>query len=550
MIYRHSSYPTKLKNCYILNPYYFQIPGLDNEMVDSEYNWKYVSKNNGAIDQAIINGSIHLSTGKMFGGSSSLNEMHYIRGHDQDFQDWFDEGNVDWSLDNVKRCFKKAESLQSKKMLKDPTISKYYGNEGPLVINRFNSTFRDITNGILKSWHEIGFKYVPDLNTAGLFGSGIVTATASDGVRQSTNTAYLVPIRNRRNIKILKHAFVRKILITEDSKVAFGVEVQKNGKILSFYSTHEVILSAGAVNSPHLLMLSGIGPKGHLRSKNITCLHDSPMVGQNLQDHLHIPITIYGDALQEETMNAKHRGVVNYILDRTGRLAESSMFKDISAFYSTQKGGLYPECQLYLSIIPKNTIQLRQYLTSQYRYKDSIVDSIAELNKNYTLYFFTFNLLHPYSTGNVSLKSNNPNDSPLIFTNYFDDPRDLVTAIKGLKMASKVVKSTFFKTIGGILGRMKWLPFDGLELDSEEYWECVCLNLVTSMHHLVGTCRMGPDPKTSVVDGRLRVHGVTHLRIIDASVMPKITSGNINGPSIMIGERGAEFIKEQYYEDL
>ncbi|KAJ8730233.1 hypothetical protein PYW07_017271 [Mythimna separata] len=285
-------------------------PGLDNTMADSEFNWKSVSTNNGPIDQAIVNGSIKLSRGKMFGGSSSLNEMHYIRGHDADFQKWFDAGNEDWSLDDVHRCFKKAESLQSIKLLKDPTINKFYGKEGPIVINRFNSTKRDSTNGVLKACHEVGINYVPDLNVAGLMGCGIVTATAADGVRQSTNTGYLEPIKNRWNLKILKHAFARKILITNDSKLAFGVQVEKDGRILTFYSTHEVILSAGAVNTPQLLMLSGIGPKEHLSSKNIPCLVDSPMVGQNLQDHLVIPITVYGDGPDKKTEKEKHYDIL------------------------------------------------------------------------------------------------------------------------------------------------------------------------------------------------------------------------------------------------
>ncbi|XP_050560672.1 ecdysone oxidase isoform X6 [Spodoptera frugiperda] len=522
------------------------IPGLDNSLTDDDFNWNYVSMNNGVIDQAIINGSINLSRGKMFGGSSSLNDMHYFRGHDQDYQKWFDAGNTDWTHDDIYRCFKKIENLQNEKMLKDPAIRKYYGDKGEIVLNRFNSTDRDLMNSVLKSWHEMGFRYVPDLNMVGLMGSGIVTATAADGERQSTYTAYLEPIKNKWNVKILKNAVARKLLITNDSKLCFGVEVEKDGKILNFYATHEVILSAGAVNTPHLLMLSGIGPKEHLHSKNVTCLVESPMVGQNLQDHLVVPITVYGDGPEKPTEKETHRDIIDYLLDRKGRLAESAKFTDITAFYSTKNKPYHPEFQLYLSIVPKNTTDLDVLLKSQYRYKDSIIDSMTKLNKNHSLYFFAFNLLHPYSRGNISLNTNNPMDTPLIFTNYFSDPRDLKLAVQGLKMASKVVKTSFFKN-GGFLGRMNWEACDDFELDSEAYWECVSMNMVTSMSHLAGTCRMGPDPKTAVVTSRLKVHGVSHLRVVDASVMPEITSGNINGPCIMIAERGAEFIMEDYY---
>ncbi|CAH1645644.1 unnamed protein product [Spodoptera littoralis] len=523
------------------------IPGLDNSMTNDVFNWNYLSVDNGIINQAIINGSINLSRGKMFGGSSSLSEMHYIRGHDRDYQNWFNAGNIDWTHDDIHRCFKKIENLQNEKMLKDPAINKYYGDKGQLILNRFNSTNRDIANNILKSWHEMGFRYVPDLNMGGLMGSGIVTATATNGERQSTYTAYLEPIKNKWNVKILKNTRARKLLITKDSKLCFGVEVEKEGKILNFYATHEVILSAGAVNTPHLLMLSGIGSKDHLLAKNISCLVDSPMVGQNLQDHLLVPITVYGDGPEKPPEKETHRDVANYLLDRTGRLAESAKFTDITAFYSTKNNPFHPEFQLHLSIVPKNTTDLEGMLKYQYRYKDPIIDSMTKLNKNHSLYFFGFNLLHPYSRGNISLNTNNPKDAPFIFTNYFSDASDLKMAVQGLKMASKVVKTNFFKSIRGFLGRMNWPACNVFELDSEGYWECVSMNLVTSMSHLVGTCKMGPDPESAVVNSRLKVHGVSHLRVVDASVMPEITSGNINAPCIMVAERAAEFIKEEYF---
>ncbi|KAH9642151.1 hypothetical protein HF086_007461 [Spodoptera exigua] len=522
------------------------VPGLDHSITGS-FNWDYVSLNNGVTDQAIINGSVYLSRGKMFGGSSNLNEMHYIRGHDQDYQKWFDAGDIDWTHDDIHRCFKKIENLQNLKMLRDPAIRKYYGDKGQLVINRFNSTNKDITHNILKSWNEMGFKFVPDLNMAGLMGSGITMVTAANGERQSTYTAYLEPIKNKWNIKILKNAVAKKLLITKDSKLCFGVEVEKDGKILNFYATHEVILTAGAVSTPHLLMLSGIGPKEHLLSNDITCLVDSPMVGQNLQDHLLVPITVYGNGPEKPTTKETYRDVINYLLDRSGRLAESTKFTDVTAFYSTKNQPYHPEFQLYLSIVPKNTSNLEELLKSQYRYKDPIVDSMTELNKKHALYFFAFTLLHPYSRGNISLSPNNPEDAPIIYTNYFSDARDLRTAVQGLKLASKVVKTTFFKSIEGFLGRMNWPACDHFELDSEDYWKCVSLNMVTSMSHLVGTCRMGPNPNTAVVNSRLKVHGVSHLRVVDASVMPEITSGNIYAPCIMIAERGAEFIIEEYH---
>ncbi|XP_075973417.1 ecdysone oxidase-like [Anticarsia gemmatalis] len=526
------------------------IPGFDADITNSEYNWKYVTANNSVIGQAIINGSINLPMGKMFGGSSSLNGMVYTRGNERDFQSWYDEGNKQWSLDSVRRCFKNAEGLQKEDMICDPDIGRFYGVTGPIAINKFNST-SNCTNGVLKAFHEIGFKVVPDLNVAGLFGSGAVTVTAADGLRHSTHKAYLKPARKRINLTVLKNAFVKKILISNDKTVAFGVEVEKKGKTMTFYSVHEVILSAGAVNTPKLLMLSGIGPEAELRSKNISCIVDSPMVGQNLQDHLRVPITIYGNQNMPDhhTVGEEHLSTIHYIFNRTGHLAHSNLMTDVMAFFTTQKNVTAPECQLQLMIKPKNATKLREHLTSIYRYKQPIVDYIIEKNKEHVLYFFALSLLHPYSRGNITLKSNDPKDPPLIFPNYFEDERDLKTVIKGIRMATKVVRTKFFKDVNGFLGRMPWPECDRNYLDGERYWRCISMNMVTSASNLVGTCKMGTDPKTSVVDSRLRVHGITHLRVVDASVMPTITSGDTAAPSIMIAERGAEFIKQEYDGD-
>lgn len=522
-----------------------QIPGLDISAFGDQYDWKYLSSYDGRTNRANKNGSIILSRGKMLGGSSNINAMIYIKGRRHDYEKWYSSGNEDWHPDVVEAYFKKVESYQNQDLLKNTAVNREYGHHGYLALNSFNSTIRNVTEKVLESWSELGIHKVVDMNIPGEFRSGIATVTAADGVRQGADTAYLYPIRNRRNLKILKNTFVRKVLI-DKSKRAYGVEVQRKSKKFRIFAYLEVILCGGSFNSPHLLLLSGVGPKKHLNSKNIVCKQDLPQVGRNLQDHLAIPIPIFGNELDTDTAS-QNFGAIQYLYNRTGYLAESG-FADILAFYSSSKSLTYPEYQNHLQIFSKNmSSTVYSAFSEQYTYKKPVASSFAQPNKNYTLFWFIFNLLHPESRGNLTLDTNDPNDYPIIYPNYFIKRKDLDATVVGIKMLTKIVNTKYFKSIGAFLGRIEWPECDDFELDSDDYWECICINAVQTLYHPVGTCKMGPDPQTSVVDSRLRVHGVGNLRVIDASIMPTITSGNTNGPTFMIGERGADLIKEDNY---
>ncbi|RVE48049.1 hypothetical protein evm_007236 [Chilo suppressalis] len=521
------------------------IPGLDNGMFNTKYDWQYYAKNNGETSQGIVNGSIYWPRGKMLGGSSNINGMIYVRGNSYDYQRWYDAGNKDWHPNVVAKYFQKAESLQDQKLLKDPWLRNFYGRNGPLAINTYNSTQRYFLDKVLESWNEIGIKNVKDLNEANAKGSGIARVTATDGRRVSTDYSYLNPVRNRKNLFVITDTLVTKVLINETTKVANGIEVERNGINMKFYADFEVVLSAGAINTPQLLMLSGVGPKTHLESNNISCVVDSPAVGQYLQDHLKIPVTIYGT--EPESLNEAERQFdgIKYIYNRTGYLAQGRL-TDVIAFYSRKRFSLYPEFQNHLLIFYKNSTGAKQGFTSAFKFKQSLVDSIAEPTKNNSLYAFLFILLHPYSLGNITLKSSNPKHYPIIFSNYLSDDRDVSATVEGIKKLSSIVKTKYFKQINGYLGRMNVSECNNFKLDSNDYWKCIASGTATSVYHPIGTARMGTDINISVVSSKLKVHKINKLRVIDASIMPSQVSGNTNGPVIMIAERGADLIKNEY----
>ncbi|XP_022831333.1 glucose dehydrogenase [FAD, quinone]-like [Spodoptera litura] len=524
------------------------IPGLQTVLYGTENDWQYTTVNNGITSQGLINGSVAWTKGKMLGGSSSINALAYVPGNTQDYQNWYNAGNEEWSLEHVDRCFKKLESLQNENMLQDPNIKDLYGHDGLLKINRFNHTQRTYTDFVINSWDNIGFEKVSDFKATNFLGSGVIMATATNGVRQSTNKAYLQPVKDRSNLIIMTDSLVTKILVN-DTLSAYGVEVEKDGQKKVYYASKEIILSAGSVSSPQLLMLSGVGPKEHLESNNIETLVDSPMVGQNLQDHALLPITIYGNAPGEKTLLDVISDVTEYAIKQEGIFAQSSIISDVAAFYSTVEDATYPNIETHLTIVNKNSNTLEYSLQASFRYNDSVLASIADLNKDYAIYLFEAILLHPYSKGNISLQSNDPKDAPLIYANYFDDSRDLDVAVAGIKMATKILDTPYFKMINAFLGRMNVPECNEYELDSEDYWRCISKNLVSSIFHPMGSCKMGSDISTSVVNSRLQVHGVSNLRVIDAGVFPSTISGNINGACIMVGERGSELIKEDYNKE-
>ncbi|CAH2051931.1 unnamed protein product, partial [Iphiclides podalirius] len=482
--------------------------------------------------------------GKVLGGSSVLNYMIYVRGNRYDFDQWESFGNPGWGYRDVLKYFIKSEDNRNPYLAK----SEYHGRGGYLTVQE--APWRTpLVAAFVEAGVEIGYEN-RDINGAVQTGFMIAQGTIRRGSRCSTAKAFLRPVRTRRNLDISLNSQVTKILINPVTMKAYGVEFVKHGMKRVVFARKEVILSAGAINSPQLLMLSGIGPKDHLRDVGIKVLKDLP-VGENLQDHVGVggltflvdkPVAIVQNRFQAFPVT------MNYVVNERGPMTVLGGLEGI-AFVNTKyanSSGLWPDIQFHMapaSFSSDNGQIVRKILGLT----DELYDSVYRPIANKDAWTIMPLLLRPNTRGYVKLRSSNPFDYPVMNPRYHEDRLDVNRLVEGIKIALKVANASPFKQFGSRL-YMKPLPnCKQFQFMSDEYIECQVRTISMTIYHQCGTAKMGPSwDQKAVVDQRLRVYGVQGLRVIDASVMPTIVSGNTNAAVIMIGEKGADMIKQDW----
>ncbi len=471
----------------------------------SPFNWHYET-----VPQKHCNDRrMYWPRGKTLGGSSSINAMLYVRGHASDYDHWRQLGNEGWSYSDVLSFFRKSEHNERHK-------NKYHGVEGPLNVaeQRFPLP---LNNAFIKAAGEKGYKRNDDFNGAQQDGVGYYQVTQRDVQRFSAASAYLRPAveRNRNNVHVITDALVERIILDKDR--AMGVRYVVDGRDEVARCSREIILCGGAVNSPQLLMLSGIGPADHLKSLGIRPLHDLPGVGGNLQDHLDVALLQYCKTNDTYDRRSKLWALYQYMMKKEG--PGTSPIAESGGFVRSRPGLSAPDIQFHFLPV-------------------MVVDhGRTQMKKNgYSLHVCT---LRPESRGTIRLKSSNPKEHPLIDANYLAERRDLDTLIAGIKIGREIFAADAF----GRFRAEEFQPGAAVKTDAElEQWtRAKC----ETIYHPVGTCKMGPstDP-LAVVDNRCRVHGLVGLRVVDASVMPTLVGGNTNAPTIMIAERVAGFMQE------
>lgn len=520
------------------------VPSLAAYLQLSKLDWKYKTEPTGRSCLAMKNNRCNWPRGKVLGGSSTLNYMLYVRGNKYDYDYWEALGNPGWGYDQALHYFKKSEDNRNPYLKNSP----YHSTGGYLTVQE--SPWRTpLVVAFVEAGTELGYEN-RDINGEYQTGFMIAQGTIRRGSRCSTAKAFLRPIRLRNNFHTAMNAHVTKIVIDPVSMKAIAVEFYRDGRKQIVKARKEIILSAGAINSPQLLMLSGIGPKDHLREFGIPVIMNLP-VGNNLQDHVGMagltflvnkPVAIVQDRLPAALVTT------NYVINGRGPMTTLGGVEGY-AFINTKyanESGLYPDIQLHMapaSLSSDAGAQVRKVLSLT----DEVYDTVFRPIANKDAWTIMPLLLRPKSRGTIRLKSSDPFKSPAINANYFDDPADVAKLVEGTKIALKISEAKVFRQFGSRLHKIKIPGCKHLAFGSDDYWECHIRHITMTIYHPVGTAKMGPstDPE-AVVDPALRVYGIQNLRVIDASIMPTICSGNTNAPVIMIAEKGSDLIKNDW----
>lgn len=462
-----------------------------------------------------LNGrSIGYARGKVLGGCSSINAMIYMRGQRSDYDHWAQLGNRGWSWDEVLPVFKRSEDYQH-------GADEFHGEGGELRVEE-----RRVDWEILDAWRdaaaECGIPKIEEFNRGDNFGNAYFQMNQKQGVRWSGTKAYLRPVMQRPNLTVMTEAHVQRLefAAADDQYRATGVTIRHRKSIETFTARKEVILSAGSIGSPQILQLSGIGPGELLQEKEIEVIHDLTGVGENLHDHLQVR-TVYAVSntvtLNERvgTLFGKAAMGLEYLFFKTGPLTMPP--SQLGAFAKSDPSQASANIEWHVQ-----PLSLDKFGEPLHPY-NAITPSVCNLR--------------PTSRGHVRIKTTNPDHHPAITLNYLSTEEDRQVAVDGLKFTRRIMAAE-------ALARFEPNELKpGKSVVTDEDLAQAAGDLGTTIFHPVGTCKMGSDPM-AVVDDRLSVHGVKGLRVIDASIMPRITSGNTNAPTVMIAEKGAEFILE------
>lgn len=476
-------------------------------LADDKYNWYYHTDPEPGLDDR----SMYCPRGRVLGGSSSINGMAYVRGNAGDYEGWAEDFDLpEWRYRNVLPYFKKAEDF-------DQGANDYHGAGGPLHVTT-GPMNNPLYGAFVEAGVAAGYPRTADMNGYQQEGFGPMFMTTKDGWRWSTANAYLRPAMKRGNLTICTRTYTRRVLLSGGR--ATGVEIERKGAAQTLHAEREVLVCAGAINSPQLLMLSGIGPAEHLREHGIEATHELPGVGSDLQDHLEVyvqnsctkPITLYS-ALKP--WNKAMIGM-RWLLTRKG-LGGTNHFES-GGFIRSEPGLRWPNLQYH-------------FLPMAISYDGS---STADSHG----YQAHVGPMRPESRGSVSLGSSNHRDAPHIFFNYMAAERDRREMRDGVRLTREILAQSPLDEFRG-----KELD-PGPEIESDEAIDAWVRRKVESAYHPCATCRMGHDEQ-AVVDGAGRVHGVDGLRVVDASIMPRIVSGNLNAPTIMMAEKLADAIRDR-----
>ncbi|MBF7052912.1 choline dehydrogenase [Halomonas sp. KAO] len=489
------------------NPWIHVPVGYFKTMHNPATDWCYLTD----PDKGIKGRRLQWPRGKVLGGSSSLNGLLYIRGQREDYDDWAAVGNTGWNYDAVLPYFKKSECQER-------GADAFHGTGGPLKVSDLRLR-REIAERFIEAAKAAGIPENPDVNGATQEGVGYFQQTSYKGFRCSTAKAFLRPALRRNNLTLIKRAHCQRLLL--EGKRVVGVEYHQGGQVQRVRANREVLLSSGAIGSPQILQCSGIGDPKHLSEVGVECLHELPGVGENLQDHLQIRLVFKTRCrtLNDEVRHPLRKLAVGtqYALTRKGPLTLAA--SQVCVFTRSRDGLERPDIQFHMQPLS--------------------ADKPAEGVHPFSAFTASVCQLRPTSRGSIRITSPDPGVYPSIQPNYLSTEEDCRVAVDAIKVARRIAEQL---PLAEVITE-EYVP--GTRYQSDEELLDAARQYSQTIYHPAGTCKMGQDTM-SVVDDQLRVHGLEGLRVVDASIMPVIVSGNTNAPTIMIAEKAADMIKASH----
>ncbi|XP_022112543.2 glucose dehydrogenase [FAD, quinone] [Pieris rapae] len=526
------------------------IPAIAPYFQSTDYAWDYYMEPQTGVCMGMENERCYWPRGKAVGGTSVINYMIYTRGRPQDWDRIAADGNYGWSYKDVLKYYIELEKSYLNGLEKVP----HRGRDGDLPVE-FISYKTKLREAFLDAGVVLGHPTV-DYNAPDKFGFGSVQATISRGHRQSAAKVFLHTHKNRRNLHILPETRATKILINQETKTAYGIEYVRNNALHTVRARKEVILSAGPIASPQLLMLSGMGPRDHLTSLGIPVIENLP-VGKVLYDHISFPALIF--TLNETNLSLIENKITDFphILDwlKNGDNVFSSpggveAIGYIKTPLSDDPDPTVPDIELISiggSFLSDGGKGGSRAIRRGMRISESLInDAFGPIDGTDTWSAIPM-LLHPKSVGRIELKDSNPYSNPKMYGNYLTDKKDVATFVASIRHIQKLVQTPPFQRYGAKLypGHLKTCR--QFTFDTDDYWECAVRTVTATLHHQISSCRMGPDnDPMAVLDPELRVRGIKKLRVVDTSVIPRTTSAHTNGPGMMIGLKAADMIRKSW----
>ncbi|XP_014090143.2 glucose dehydrogenase [FAD, quinone] isoform X1 [Bactrocera oleae] len=517
-----------------------EVPNLSFALQHTNVTWNYLTEYSDRACLGFFDRRCFLPRGKMIGGTGALNAMLYVRGNPRDYDRWAQAGNVGWGWNDVLPYFERSVR----------PIGNDTHPQGYVTLNNFPVTDPELEQMIYAGSAELGTPRV-DLFTEGSeTGYSNIPGTIRNGRRTSTGKGHLAHVANRPNMQVIKNAHVTKLIFDETGKNVHSVSfILQDRYEMKVDVTKELVLSAGAIDSPKLLMLSGVGPAKHLADLNIPLIHDLP-IGDNLQDHVHILTFL---KLNENTANVwikedSLNSTFNYLIYRKGPLTAQGS-ASLTGFVNTLTNSTYPDISIHHYFYRRGNLAGLHLFLNGPNFNDVFKSTLLKALETADILIMLNILSHPKSTGQIRLRSTDYKDPPKLTPNYFSEPEDMSTLLRAIRFQEQLLKTSAYKTMNATLLLPPIDECDVHKPQSDDYWHCYMKYFSTTTYHPSGTVKMAPETDgTSCVNPRLLLDGCGNVRVTDASIIPQIPSANINAATIMIAEKAVDFIREDWLE--